>query len=163
GPQGTLYGRNATAGVVNLIPAMPGPDFGGEIKGEVGNYKSKRLSGMLNLPVTDTLGMRLAGAWTKRDGLDYNTFHDNRVNNRARTGKQLCTNDPGPESMGGIEITNPLVRGKLSQGCLPGSLYDDAAYGMPNGYSLAYIFMLNNVDLGYMPNPDGGRELVSVI
>src|SRR5690606_23272523 len=55
GPQGTLYGRNATAGVVNLIPAMPGPDFGGEIKGEVGNYKSKRLSGMLNLPVTDTL------------------------------------------------------------------------------------------------------------
>ncbi|HLU91740.1 MAG TPA: TonB-dependent receptor plug domain-containing protein, partial [Pedomonas sp.] len=30
GPQGTLYGRNATAGVVNLIPAMPGPDFGGE-------------------------------------------------------------------------------------------------------------------------------------
>src|SRR5690606_2164301 len=54
-------------------------------------------------------------------------------------------------SMGGVEITNPLVRGKLSQGCQPGSLYDDAAYGMPNGDSLAYIFMLYNITVGGLP------------
>src|SRR3546814_2121244 len=50
GPQGTLYGRNATGGVINLITAKPklGP-FEGSIKGEVGNYNSRRLVGMLNI------------------------------------------------------------------------------------------------------------------
>jgi outer membrane receptor protein involved in Fe transport len=45
GPQGTLYGRNATAGVVNITSAKPTDKFEGMIKGEVGNYESKRLSG----------------------------------------------------------------------------------------------------------------------
>ena len=40
GPQGTLYGRNATAGVVNLIPALPDDMFGLDTKVEVGNYKT---------------------------------------------------------------------------------------------------------------------------
>lgn len=181
GPQGTLYGRNATAGVVNLIPALPTSDFEGEIKGELGNYKTKRLSGMLNVPITDTLGFRVAGAWTKRDGFDYNTFTDKRVNgrelwstrasvqwepsdrfranviwqhfeendNRSRTGKQLCTTDPGPDKVGDVEIADPFVRGKLSQGCRPGSLYDEAAYGTPNGASFAYMTPLESIDIGY--------------
>src|SRR3546814_16946902 len=62
GPQGTLYGRNATGGVVNLITAQP--DFGGfegSIKGEVGNYNSRRLLAMLNVPlVDDVLAVRVA-------------------------------------------------------------------------------------------------------
>ncbi|HET6537133.1 MAG TPA: TonB-dependent receptor [Sphingopyxis sp.] len=82
GPQGTLYGRNATAGVVNMITVMPKAEFGGEIKGEVGSFKTRRLGGMLNVPITETLGVRVAGAWTKRDGFDYNTFTQKRVNGR---------------------------------------------------------------------------------
>lgn len=191
GPQGTLYGRNATAGVVNLIPALPGPQFGGEFKGEVGNYSTTRLSGMLNVPVGNTLGVRVAGAWTKRDGFDYNTFTQNRVNgrdlwstratlawepsdrfrvnmiwqhfeeddDRARTGKQLCTRDPGPEKVGSVSVTSPVMRGRLSQGCLAGSLYDDAAYGAPNGRSLVYLYLPQNISMGFLPNPGapGGR------
>src|SRR3546814_12115282 len=43
GPQGTLYGRNATAGVVNIVSAKPELDaFNGSITGEVGNYNSRR-------------------------------------------------------------------------------------------------------------------------
>src|SRR3546814_3647135 len=46
GPQGTLYGRNATGGVVNLISAKPDlGGFSGNIKGEVGNYNSRRMVG----------------------------------------------------------------------------------------------------------------------
>jgi iron complex outermembrane receptor protein len=67
GPQGTLYGRNATGGVVNLITAKP--DFGGfegNIKGEVGNYNSRRLLAMLNVPlVDDVLAVRVAGSMTR--------------------------------------------------------------------------------------------------
>src|SRR3546814_3768493 len=84
GPQGTLYGRNATAGVVNIISAKPELDaFNGSIKGEVGNYNSRRLVGMLNVPlVTDILGVRLAGSMTQRSGYDYNSVTKNRVNGR---------------------------------------------------------------------------------
>lgn len=82
GPQGTLYGRNATAGVVNMLPALPGTEFEGELKAEVGNFESRRLSGMLNMPLNETLGVRVAGAMTKRDGYDYNSYFQTRINGR---------------------------------------------------------------------------------
>jgi iron complex outermembrane recepter protein len=173
GPQGTLYGRNATGGVVNIIPALPGRDFAMEAKLEVGNFDTMRMSGMLNVPITDTIGVRVAGAFTSRDGYDYNTFTKRRVNgrslwstrtsvkwepsdqfsanfiwqhfeeddDRARTGKQLCTTDPGPERVGNVAVTDLVLRGRMSQGCLPGSLYSDAAYGVPNGRSLVYALL----------------------
>ncbi|WP_244857982.1 TonB-dependent receptor plug domain-containing protein [Sphingopyxis granuli] len=175
GPQGTLYGRNATAGVVNMIPALPESEFGGEVKGETGSYKTRRLSGMLNVPLSDTLGVRVAGMMTKRDGFDYNNFFGTRINgrdlwstrasvawepsdrfkanviwqhfaeddNRSRSAKQLCTTDPGTDRIGSFEITDPGLRGRISQGCLPGSLYDDAAYGKPNSAALVYLYFPN--------------------
>jgi len=84
GPQGTLYGRNATAGVVNVITAKPDMnDFDGWAKGEVGNYHSKRLSGMINVPlIEDKLAIRLAGALTDRQGYDYNEQTKHAINGR---------------------------------------------------------------------------------
>ncbi|TNY25992.1 hypothetical protein BV497_11085 [Fulvimonas soli] len=83
GPQGTLYGRNATAGVVNMIPNLPSFDgFESWVKAEVGNYDGRRFSGMLNVPLSDTLAFRLAGAWTDRDGYDHNTVTGHDVDGR---------------------------------------------------------------------------------
>ncbi|QNQ10201.1 TonB-dependent receptor [Sphingomonas alpina] len=83
GPQGTLYGRNATAGVVNMIPNKPKfSKFSGEIQGELGNYGTKRARGFINIPLGDNLAVRAAGAWTKRSGFDYNTVTDHAVNGR---------------------------------------------------------------------------------
>src|SRR5687767_7210958 len=61
GPQGTLYGRNATGGAVNLITAKPTDQFEGLIRGEYGNYNSMKLRGMLNVPINDVFGVRVAG------------------------------------------------------------------------------------------------------
>ncbi|WP_212742542.1 TonB-dependent receptor [Rudaea sp. 3F27F6] len=83
GPQGTLFGRNATAGVVNMIPNLPNFDgFEAWIKPEVGNYDSKRFSGMVNLPISDTLAFRAAGAWTDRSGYIENTVTGQNVDGR---------------------------------------------------------------------------------
>ncbi len=84
GPQGTLYGRNATAGVVNVISQKADlSDFSGSIKGEVGNFDSRRVSGHLNMPIVDdVLAVRLAGAATMRDGYDYNATTRQNVNGR---------------------------------------------------------------------------------
>ncbi|MGH6979401.1 MAG: TonB-dependent receptor [Brevundimonas sp.] len=186
GPQGTLYGRNATGGVINMIPNLPGPDFEGMIRGEVGNYGSLRGQAMINMPLTDTFWVRAAGAYTKRDGFDYNSFTGQHVNDRelwstrlsaiwqpndrfsanliwehfdeddrrSRTGKQLCTRDPGPASVGGV-TPSVALRNRLSQGCQAGSLYDDAAYGAPNAASLAYMVVAAGIGSGFRETPDG--------
>ncbi|MNS30344.1 catecholate siderophore receptor Fiu [compost metagenome] len=183
GPQGTLYGRNATAGVVNMFPNLPGPDFEGMARGEVGNFGTRRGQIMVNVPVSDSFWVRAAGSFTKRDGFDYNSFTERHVNDRdlwstrlsaawepsdslranfiwehfeeedqrARTGKQLCTRDPGPAQVGAATPSSAL-RNRLSQGCMAGSLYDDAAYGAPNAASLAYMVVAAGIAGGYNPS-----------
>ncbi len=83
GPQGTLYGRNATAGVVNLVSAKPSDQYEAQASVDVGNYNNRRLEGMLNVPIIgDKLGVRVAGEWTKRDGYSFNETTDKSVDGR---------------------------------------------------------------------------------
>jgi len=83
GPQGTLYGRNATAGVVNLTTAKPTDQFEAMASGEIGNYQQRRLEGMVNLPIVDDrLDIRVAGEWTKRQGYSFNEDTDSRIDGR---------------------------------------------------------------------------------
>jgi len=83
GPQGTLYGRNATAGVVNLTSAKPTDQFEAMVSGEIGNYHNRRFEGMLNLPIVDDrLDIRVAGEWTKRQGYSFNTTNDSHIDGR---------------------------------------------------------------------------------
>jgi len=73
GPQGTLYGRNATAGVVNVISAKPTDQFEAMLSADWGNYTNRRYEGMVNIPIADDrLDLRVAGEWTKRDGYTFN-------------------------------------------------------------------------------------------
>ena len=83
GPQGTLYGRNATAGVVNLTSAKPTDQFEAMASADVGNYKNRRFEGMINIPIVDDrLDVRAAGEWTKRDGYSLNAITDDPIDGR---------------------------------------------------------------------------------
>ena len=83
GPQGTLYGRNATAGVVNLITAKPTDQFEAMASGDIGNYKNRRFEGMINLPIVDDRAdLRIAGEWTKRDGYSFNEITNSPIDGR---------------------------------------------------------------------------------
>ena len=77
GPQGTLYGRNATAGVVNLVSAKPTDQFEAMASADIGNYQNRRLEGMINVPIVDDrLDLRVAGEWTKRKAIRSTTLTD---------------------------------------------------------------------------------------
>ncbi len=83
GPQGTLYGRNATAGVVNVVSAKPTDQYEAQASVDVGNYNNRRLEGMINIPVVDDrLDIRAAGEWTKRDGYSFNSTTDKAIDGR---------------------------------------------------------------------------------
>jgi outer membrane receptor protein involved in Fe transport len=83
GPQGTLFGRNATSGVVNFITARPNlSKFAASGSVEYGNFESIRGQGMVNLPIGETLGVRLAGYYLNRDGFTKNLFDNTRIDGR---------------------------------------------------------------------------------
>src|SRR6056297_2566812 len=82
GPQGTLYGRNTTAGVVNLITRRPGDEFGGFVNVEAGNYAHRKLKAALNIPLTDRLSQRFAVFYLERDGFVDNLFTGNDIDGR---------------------------------------------------------------------------------
>ena len=75
GPQGTLYGRNATGGAINLITLKPNTDdFGGKVELSYGNYDYRNAKASINVPIAkDVAAFRLSGLITKRDGLYKNT------------------------------------------------------------------------------------------
>ena len=67
GPQGTLYGRNTTAGVINVISARPTNAFAASLDGRYGSLDMIGLTGMVNVPVGDTLGVRAAVNYDRRN------------------------------------------------------------------------------------------------
>lgn len=82
GPQGTLYGRNATGGVINAITRRPNfAGLEGYVSAEIGNYGRLKTSGALNVPLTDTLAARASFQTVKHDPyLSDGTFSaDNRA------------------------------------------------------------------------------------
>lgn len=77
GPQGTLYGRNAEGGALNIISNNPSQEYEGSVSATIGNYDLTSFTGMVNLPVTDALALRVAAIATKRDGYLSNGQDDN--------------------------------------------------------------------------------------
>jgi iron complex outermembrane receptor protein len=74
GPQGTLYGRNATAGSINVITQKPGQEFEANLELNLGNYDRVHTQGMINVPVTDQFQVRAAFFTDDRDGY-YEAVH----------------------------------------------------------------------------------------
>jgi iron complex outermembrane receptor protein len=79
GPQGTLYGRNAAAGAINIITNQPTNHFEGYIEGTVGSLDDNDLTAVVNVPLGDDLAVRAAYARDRRDGYlggYYDDVHD---------------------------------------------------------------------------------------
>jgi outer membrane receptor protein involved in Fe transport len=69
GPQGTLNGRNSTAGAVNLVSAAPNTSkFMGSAGITVGDYRHLQTQGMINIPFSDDMALRIAAIKDSHDG-----------------------------------------------------------------------------------------------
>jgi iron complex outermembrane receptor protein len=80
GPQGTLFGRNSTGGIVQLIPNTPSSDFEGSVAVTVGNLGTLNTQAVVNVPLTDTLAARVAIATNRDDGYLYDALRQENVN-----------------------------------------------------------------------------------
>jgi iron complex outermembrane receptor protein len=83
GPQGTLYGRNATAGAISIITRTPGDTVEGSSEVAYGNYNSLRLRASLRGPLGGGLSGGVSGSLERRDGFFINTFNGRRFPGRT--------------------------------------------------------------------------------
>ncbi len=81
GPQGTLFGKNTSAGALVLTSNAPTFEFEAGLEGNLGNYDSQKFSGYINTPVTDNFALRFAALTDKRDGYFDNPFTGENTQN----------------------------------------------------------------------------------
>ncbi|HVJ02896.1 MAG TPA: TonB-dependent receptor plug domain-containing protein, partial [Sphingomonas sp.] len=84
GPQGTLFGRNTSAGALSIYTAQPQFDLGGYVEGTYGNYNAYGVRGAITGPVSEQLALRLDAGYRKRDGFIQDANSDRAINDINR-------------------------------------------------------------------------------
>jgi outer membrane receptor protein involved in Fe transport len=164
GPQGTLYGRNATGGVVNVITNKPTDSFSASISAEFGNFNSLKYQGFINLPLGDMFQLRAAGFALQRDGYTKNTLNGQDIDDRQIWAGRVTLGFTPTDNIRGfllwdsfaeddsrgarkqlcqkdLGLTSVLgvptgaAQAAFTQGCLPASVYAGNVYGTTNQLS----------------------------
>ena len=86
GPQGTLYGKNTTAGAINITTNQPSFDFEGKAELSIGNLNFKQAKAAISGPLSDTLAARIAVSATSRRGTIYNVTTDRWIQGQDNIG-----------------------------------------------------------------------------
>ena len=150
GPQSTLFGKNASAGVISIITALPKFTFGGNVEASYGNYNALVLKGVVSGPLSETVAASFAAGYNKRDGYTRNLATGNNTSDRNRwfmRGQLLFQPDSGLKvrligDYGKIDeiccgvfnvqqgartgiLTSPAFGGKVNT---PAQLFDNVVY-----------------------------------
>lgn len=106
GPQGTLFGRNTSAGALNITTKRPDlNEFGGFANASYGSYNSISVQGAVNAPIIkDTLAVRITGAYRERDGFVDVVDATGKIGESNSLDQFLVRGQIGYESEGGIEV-----------------------------------------------------------
>ena len=124
GPQGTLYGRNSTAGAINFISAAPTPHAGGRAQLGYGNYNTFTLDGMLNMPISDTLALRVSGKLTEQqDGYWESRLLPGTIGKQSiQTGRAMLLWTPTEDFRSLFKVEGLRQRGQQGQTAFFGAI-----------------------------------------
>jgi outer membrane receptor protein involved in Fe transport len=86
GPQSTLFGKNASAGVISIVTQKPQFEFGGSAEVTYGNYDAITVKGDVTGPISETVAFSIGGSYNRRDGYAQDLKLDTDVNDRNRWG-----------------------------------------------------------------------------
>ncbi|TNE47007.1 MAG: TonB-dependent receptor [Sphingomonadales bacterium] len=98
GPQSTLFGKNASAGVISVITREPQFTFGGSIEASYGNYENIQIKGDVTGPISDNIAFSVDGSYNKRDGYARIVNLDTDLSDRDRwTARGQLLIEPTPD------------------------------------------------------------------
>lgn len=136
GPQGTLFGRNATGGAVLYNSAKPSDKIEALVRGRIGNYDLREVEGMLNVPlVADKVLLRGAFDVVRKDGYIRNLLNDERLGNVKRDSGRVTLTVKPTESIS----NTTMVQYSKAGGTNTGASYTYSVYGCGdtnNGFAL---------------------------
>ncbi|MBO6608591.1 TonB-dependent receptor [Altererythrobacter sp.] len=84
GPQSTLFGKNASAGVISVVTREPQFTFGGSVEASYGNFNAIVLKGDVTGPISDNIAFSIDGSYNQRDGFGEIVNLDEDINDRNR-------------------------------------------------------------------------------
>jgi len=149
GPQGTLYGRNATGGAINVLTRRPEIGaWGGEAFGEFGNEGQGRIEGVLNAPLGERAAMRAAGYHARHDGY-MNDGLDDQDESAGRLSLLLAPNDVLSIRI----VADYFDQGGRGTGSTPIDLGPRHRFGISSAQSGAYLGTQRNAIAGRNFNP----------
>lgn len=135
GPQGTLFGRNATGGAVLYTTPTPGDELSGNLIVRVGERNTVQVQGAIDLPIVpDLLAIRLAGDFSKQDGFILNRFTGNTLGDRdSQSGRATILLTPSSNLKNTTLVQYDYFGGTEGQG----SIY--TYYTSPNAAGQQFI------------------------
>ncbi|KQV61893.1 hypothetical protein ASE26_05945 [Duganella sp. Root198D2] len=147
GPQGTLYGRNTTAGLVNVISNAPVQHWEGAASLALGNFNARTASGMLNVPLNDKLALRAAVAVNKHasylrngQGTGYELGQD-RDDRAARLSAKLAL---GPSASLLLRYEHATQNGNIDNVVPDSNFYKGVGAGQPQWFDAGSDAQLTN-------------------
>jgi len=175
GPQGTLFGRNTTGGVINTISAKATDTFGANLSVQVANFGSVRAKGAINLPISDSISQRFAFNSVKRDGYTRNIFNNTDIDGRDEISIRSTTHfefgdtadatlvlqyfDEDSDRQSAVKVAcqpDPLIGCAVNTGDTIG--YPADVFGIVDG-PLFSVGALRFNRFGANPNPDDYRRV----
>jgi iron complex outermembrane receptor protein len=149
GPQGTLYGRNATGGAINVLSRAPEiGHWGGEASGEVGNEGHVRFDGVVNVPLGRTAAMRAAAYHVVHDG-----WMSDGVDDQDDTAGRLSFRLEPNDALTVRIVADYFDQGGRGTGSTPIALGPDHRYGISSPESGAFYESQRNFIAGRNFNP----------
>ncbi|WP_167706624.1 TonB-dependent receptor [Sphingobium fuliginis] len=89
GPQGTLFGRNASAGAISIHTATPSNHLEGFVTAQAGSFDAYRFEGAVNVPLADGLAVRVAGLASGHGGYAFTSFDQHRYSKESTRGGRI--------------------------------------------------------------------------
>jgi iron complex outermembrane recepter protein len=127
GPQGTLVGRNATGGAVNIITAKPVDDFTASAGVETGSYGTINTQGMVNVPISETLRIRASAQTREHEGYRNNAPARDGDDERSKAARLHVLWDPTDQlsilltaELGDLKGAGPVVQAVPQRFTAPG-------------------------------------------
>ncbi|MGK2909477.1 MAG: TonB-dependent receptor [Sphingobium sp.] len=165
GPQGTLVGSNSTGGAIFMNSRSPDLDGGIGGYGEIsyGNYNAFTGEGALNLPIAQTLGVRVAGFYRRRDSYfrDIGSFANDAGSLEEKGGRVTLLWKPGSFSATAKVSLNDRDTGGYPYRPIPGTRF--SAYRVGDIRTLSFDTPTGNRDLGFQAGLELRQELASGI
>lgn len=163
GPQSTLFGKNASAGVISVVTRAPQFDFGGSIEASYGNYNNIQIKGDVTGPITETVAFSLDGSYNKRDGYGTIVNLNEDVNDRNRyTGRAQLLFEPSNN----LRVRAQADYSKIDETCcvvstLVAGPTAPAVFGVGGALStdfFSYDIFLNQVPVNVVENYGGSIQ-----